>query len=242
MSSSVPASSITQNPVPSNQTGGGPETIDDTDARISYTSSNNHTTWSAESNQRDGIYNHTLHVTKSKTDFATFIFNGTSVSLTSLLSPTGSNFTALLDGVPSGPYSLAVANNRPDLAIPTIVYSVSNLALTKHNLTLSKAKTEGNDTEFNIDSFAVIGWSDPSMSTLPVSRTSGRTVAPPSTTTPGSATTGTDLSDQGPVFTNAKPTGAIIGGVVGGIALLGVVMAGWYFMRRGSRRANKRRH
>jgi hypothetical protein len=78
---------------------------------------------------------------------------GTSISLTSLLSPNGSNFTAVLDGVSSGPFSLHVIDNSTDLAIPTIVYSVSNLVLGRHNLTLSKAKTESNDTEFNIDSF-----------------------------------------------------------------------------------------
>jgi hypothetical protein len=74
--------------------------------------------------------------------------------LTSLLSSNGSNFTAVLDGVSSGPYSVALPDNRPDLAAPTIVYSVSNLVLGRHNLTLSKAKNESDSTEFYIDSFA----------------------------------------------------------------------------------------
>ena len=81
------------------------------------------------------------------------VYVGTSVSLSSLLSTNGSNFTAVLDGVTSGPYSLAIPDNRPDLAIPTIIYSVSNLVLGRHNLTLSKAKTESDNAEFNIDSF-----------------------------------------------------------------------------------------
>lgn len=79
---------------------------------------------------------------------------GTSVSLTSLLSPNGSNFTAVLDGVSSGPYSLALPDNSPDPVIPMIVYSVSNLVLGRHNLTLSKAKNGSESTEFYIDSFA----------------------------------------------------------------------------------------
>ena len=46
----------------------------------SYFSSNNRTTWSAESNQGNGVYNHTLHVTKANTDYASLIFNGMPVS------------------------------------------------------------------------------------------------------------------------------------------------------------------
>jgi len=82
------------------------------------------------------------------------VYVGTSVSLTSLLSPNGSNFTAMLDGVPSGPYSLALLASSQDPVTPAIVYSVSNLVLSRHNLTLSKAKNESDSTEFYIDSFA----------------------------------------------------------------------------------------
>jgi len=79
---------------------------------------------------------------------------GTFVSLTSVLSTKGSNFTAVLDGVSSGPYSLALPDNSPDPATPTIVYSVSNLVAGRHNLTLSKTTNASESAEFYIDSFA----------------------------------------------------------------------------------------
>jgi hypothetical protein len=82
----------------------------------------------------------------------------------------------------------------------------------------------------------VIGWSDPSMSTLRSSITSGRTVGVFSTTVSGAASSGTSSSGKVETYAKTQPIGAIVGGVVGGIALLGVVIAAWYLMHRSRRK------
>lgn len=70
------------------------------------------------------------------------------------------------------------------------------------------------------------------MSTLPVSSTSGRTLGAFSTTSSGAATTGTDSSNPVQTFTKVVAIGAIVGGVIGGVALLVVVIVAWYLIHK----------
>ena len=73
------------------------------------------------------------------------------------------------------------------------------------------------------------------MSTLPRSVTSGRTVGASSTTTSGAEAAGTDSPSPVQTFTKVVAIGAIVGGVLGGIALLTVVILACYFIRRSKR-------
>jgi hypothetical protein len=74
------------------------------------------------------------------------------------------------------------------------------------------------------------------MSTLPVSSTSGRTVGTFSTTSSGAAAAGTDSSNPAvQTFTKVVAIGAIVGGVIGGVALLVVVVVAWYLIRKSKR-------
>lgn len=78
------------------------------------------------------------------------------------------------------------------------------------------------------------------MSTLPVSSTSGRTLGALSTTSSGAAATGTDSSNPVQTFTKVVAIGAIVGGVIGGVALLVVVILAWYLIHKSRRKRFRR--
>ena len=79
------------------------------------------------------------------------------------------------------------------------------------------------------------------MSTLPVSGTSGRTLGVFSTTSSGAATTGTDSSNPVQTFTKVVAIGAIVGGVIGGVALLVVVIVAWYLIHKSKSTSKRKR-
>jgi hypothetical protein len=78
------------------------------------------------------------------------------------------------------------------------------------------------------------------MSTLPHSSTSGRTVGAFSSTSSGATAVGTDSSSPVQTYSKVLAIGAIVGGVIGGVALLIVVILAWYFIHR-SRRSRYRK-
>ncbi|KAG8798121.1 hypothetical protein FRC20_008247 [Serendipita sp. 405] len=209
-------------PPPSNN--GETMVMDDTDPSIMYFTPPGTSGWEVTTN---GVsYNHTLHQTTCNICAATLLFNGTGVSMSALVSQKGSDFMAIIDGVFSGPFRL-----YNDVDQISIVYTVEGLANTiPHNITFMKMSSDGSsDAFFNIDSLTII--SRPSVgSTSSTSATPiGRTTTPQT----GAGSSETNVPDSPHAQSaSSPPIGAIIGGTVGGLAVLGVVIAWIILMKR----------
>ncbi|CCA67458.1 hypothetical protein PIIN_01288 [Serendipita indica DSM 11827] len=197
---------------------------DDTDPSILYWQPANYTDgWQLVTNQI--AYNQTLHETKCIICTASLLFNGTGITLTSLLSPNGAKFYAILDGTASGPYELSNYEEKVG-----VVYAVEGLSSTsRHNITFIKASTDGQDTSvFNIDSLTIIDRPPTSSGSSASPTATGRTTV----TQPG----GSSQTSAAPVpqaqASSPPPIGAIVGGTIGGVAALIVVVVWFILVRR----------
>lgn len=223
--SPVPSSpSFTQSVPPDN---GETTVIDDTDPSITYTASNT-IPWNVTSDTT--AYNHTTHQTTCNSCPATLLFNGTGLSLTSIISTAGSNFMVWVDGTSAGPFSL-----QNDVEQAASVYSIEGLQLLQHNATFMKYSNDPNDSSFfNIDSITVINRPNTGASYVPPTP-SGRTSVTETQTgaSPSDSNTAPIASESSP-----PPIGAIVGGTIGGVALIIVVVAWIIIMRRRKAAAN----
>ncbi|KAG8797994.1 hypothetical protein FRC17_007585 [Serendipita sp. 399] len=128
--------------------------------------------------------------------------------MSALVSQQASDFMAVIDGVFSGPFRL-----YNDVDQISIVYTVEGLSNTvPHNITFMKMSNDpASQSIFNIDSLT------------------GRTTTPH---TGAGATPSNSAVPPHAQSTSSPPVGAIVGGVVGGLAVLGVVIAWIILMRR----------
>ncbi|KIM29365.1 hypothetical protein M408DRAFT_328980 [Serendipita vermifera MAFF 305830] len=185
--------------------------IDDTSPRIQYDPD---TAWQLDTSLGVYVpYNGTIHGTTQVNAKATLQFTGTSISVTCLLWPTGSNFTATLDNSLLGTYNTAVTSISA--AVPKVIFTKDSLdGNTQHTLVIEKAPNDpawvstvpgDESSHLHIDSITIVGGSDSPASPTPQLSSS-------SSTGPGA--------------------GVIAGIVVGVIAAIALIAAAFVWYRR----------
>lgn len=112
--------------------------IDDTSPQIRYDPED---AWQSLGNLGEyGAWNWTAHSTAQASAKASFVFTGRSISVTCLLWPTGSNFTATLDGNLIGTYDTAAGSLS---SLPKVFFLMDNLDDTiQHTFVVEKVAND----------------------------------------------------------------------------------------------------
>ncbi|KAF7361053.1 hypothetical protein MSAN_01136100 [Mycena sanguinolenta] len=195
---------------------GNPQLIDDTDASITYSPGG----WQSD-HSTDSCLESTRHVSKSAGSWATASFNGTGISLFGPPGQKGFNASIVVDGSQPTVVQSQTAGNQ--------LFNRSNLPSGPHvmNITVLEGSPLG------IDYFFVTSAGSPASAAPQSQSTPVSSAAPVPSATPASSVTSPSGSSKTP------PVSAIVGGAVGGLALLFLILVAVLVMwRRRTRRVD----
>ncbi|KAH6913088.1 hypothetical protein BKA70DRAFT_712936 [Coprinopsis sp. MPI-PUGE-AT-0042] len=190
-------------------------TFDDTDPAVQYAG-----LWETSGNPQFE-YNATTTFTKTPGSLARVTFTGTGISVFGTIAiseaPPISNYT-----IDDDPLTATRFTGVPtdEIQYGTRFYGINNLELGRHDLII---RNEQSDAELFLDYFNVVGPSEASQpsSSIVVSSVVTSTIASPSTS-----------ASSKPVESANPPLGPIIGGAVGGLALVCLLVVGLVLYRR----------
>ncbi|KIM29354.1 hypothetical protein M408DRAFT_23118 [Serendipita vermifera MAFF 305830] len=211
------------------------EVIDDVNPRIQYDPGD---AWELRGDYRVfDPYNETIHATSQNSAKVSIQFMGRSISVTCLVQPEGSNFTATLDGSLVGTYNTTLG---PVGTLPKVIFTIDDLNNTSHMYTLVLERVPddpgwvsefvGEPSYLFLDSITIGGTSN----SLPSSNSVSQTLFSTTSTSLSqlfSAST-TNSPSQSPSSSMTPGAGVIAGIVIAVITLLLAVIVAFIWYRR----------